>query len=80
MKMGKLLLVKAFLAAVSFFSANTSKTASLEGIILEVSDENVFVNCKRIITAKGYDKYYNPVSIEMDDITFSISGVSRRNC
>lgn len=54
---------------------NTSKKSSLSNIVLEVSEENVFVNCEREIKVKGYDKYYNPVEIDTDDIKWTTSGV-----
>lgn len=54
---------------------NTSKTSSLSNLIIEVSEENVFVNCERELKVKGYDKYYNPIEIDLEDITWTISGV-----
>ena len=59
----------------SFGDVNTSKTSTLDGLIIEVSDDNVFVNCERNLNIKGYDKYYNPVNIDLRDITFTTSGV-----
>lgn len=54
---------------------NASKKSSLSDLIIEVSEENVFVNCERELIVKGYDKYYNPVEIDIDDIKWSTSGV-----
>lgn len=60
--------------AVGIF--NTKKTSSLNTIILKVPEENVFVNCSRKIEVLGYDKYYNPVEVNIDDISWSSSGVN----
>ncbi len=54
---------------------NTSKTSSLEEIVLKTGEENIFVGCERKIEVYGYDKYYNPVEINTDDIEWSIKGV-----
>ena len=54
---------------------NASKKSSLSNLIIEVSEENVFVNCERELKVKGYDKYYNPVEVDIDDIKWSTSGV-----
>lgn len=54
---------------------NTSKKSSLANLIIEVSEENVFVNCERKLNVKGYDKYYNPVEVDIDDIKWSTSGI-----
>lgn len=55
---------------------NTSKKSSLSNLVIEVEEENVFVNCERELKVKGYDKHYNPVEIDIEDITFTTSGVS----
>ena len=54
---------------------NASKKSSLANLIIEVSEENVFVNCERELKVKGYDKYYNPVEVDINDIKWSTSGV-----
>ncbi len=53
---------------------NTTNTSSLNGIKLE-TEENVFVGLKKKITVLGYDKYFNPVSIDLNDIKWSYEGV-----
>ena len=55
---------------------NTSKTSSLSNLIIESSEENVFVNCERELKIKGYDKNYNPIEIDLEDIKWSTSGVN----
>ncbi len=54
---------------------NTDKTGSLSELVIEVKEVNVFVGDERELIVKGYDKYYNPVSIDTDDIKWSSTGV-----
>lgn len=54
---------------------NTSKKGDLKYLKIEVDEENIFVNCEKNITVKGYDEYYHPVEIDVDDIKWSYSGV-----
>lgn len=55
---------------------NASKKSSLSNLIIEIPEDNVFAECSMDLKVKGYDKYYNPVEISMDDIKWSTSGVS----
>lgn len=55
---------------------NASKKSSLSNLIIEIPEDNVFAECTMDLKVKGYDKYYNPIEISMDDITWSTSGVS----
>ena len=61
---------------IHFGIFNTSKKSSLSNLKLEVTEENVFANCERELKIKGYDKYYNPVEVDIEDIKWSTSGVS----
>lgn len=54
---------------------NTSKVTSLESIIVETDDTNIFTNTSRDFIVKGYDKNYNPLDIDIEDIRWSASGV-----
>ena len=54
---------------------NNEKTGSLDKLVIEVNDVNVFVGCKKELTVKGYDKYYNPVTIDTQKIKWSYDGV-----
>ena len=54
---------------------NNEKTGSLDKLIIEVDDVNVFVGCKKELTVKGYDKYYNPVTVDTKKIKWSYDGV-----
>ena len=57
---------------------NTERTSSLSDLILKVSEKNVFVGCEREIEVLGYDKYYNPVEVDLDDIQWSFEGANVR--
>lgn len=54
---------------------NTNKTSTLDKLLIEVDDVNVFVGCKKELIVKGYDKYYNPVQIDKNKIKWSYEGV-----
>lgn len=54
---------------------NNKKTGSLSNLVLKVPEENVFVNSKMQIEVLGYDKYYNPVEVDFDDVDFTVDGV-----
>ncbi len=47
----------------------------VDSLLVTSYEENVFVNTSRAFTAKGLDKYLNPVDINPDDIKWSVSGV-----
>ena len=55
---------------------NTKKTSSLSKLIIKLPEENVFVGCERTFEVLGYDKYYNPVEIDLDEIDWSFEGVN----
>lgn len=59
--------------AVGIFSI--APPGPLEGLIIEAEDTNIFVNTSRVLTVKGYDRYFNPVEIDPEDIDWSVSGV-----
>ena len=50
----------------------------LDSIIVEAYEDKGFVNMARAFTIKGVDKYLNPVSVSLDDVKWSVSGVSGR--
>lgn len=54
---------------------NTGKKGELKYLKIDVDEENVFVDCEKSVSVKGYDEYYHPVEIDMDDIKWSCSGV-----
>lgn len=48
----------------------------VDSLLVTAYENNVFVNTSRAFTAKGLDKYLNPVEIDQKDITWSVSGVT----
>lgn len=44
-------------------------------LIIEVEDTNVFKGKERKLEVKGYNKYYNPIEIDMSDVVWSYDGV-----
>ncbi|HEY9061015.1 MAG TPA: phosphodiester glycosidase family protein [Pseudobacteroides sp.] len=52
--------------------------AELEGLVIDTtdtSDKNVFVNTSRSFSVKGFDRYLNPISVDPNQVTYSVSGV-----
>ncbi|EOC99293.1 hypothetical protein L21TH_2677 [Caldisalinibacter kiritimatiensis] len=54
---------------------NNAPKSSLKYIEISTSDTNIFVNASRKFYIKGYDKYYNPVEIDLDRARFSVEGI-----
>jgi exopolysaccharide biosynthesis protein len=48
----------------------------VDTLLVTAYDDNVFVNTSRAFSARGLDKYLNPVDINENDIIWSISGVT----
>ncbi len=53
-------------------SDETNKLAELK---INIDDTNIFVGEKRKVSVVGYDKYYNPIEIEQDNVKWDYSGV-----
>ena len=53
---------------------NTSRTASLNNLILKPEKTELEVGESIKIDVKGYDKYYNPKDVDFDDIKWSFEG------
>jgi len=49
--------------------------SKLEGLVIDVSENNVFVNTSREYSVKGYDKYFNPVSVSPDQVQWRVEGI-----
>jgi len=64
---------RAVSTAIGVFSI--APPAPLEGLVIETEDTNVFVNTSRAFTVKGYDRYFNPVQINPEDVEWSVSGL-----
>lgn len=54
---------------------NNAPKGVLRHIELSVEDKNMFVNTSRNVTVKGYDDYYKPVDVKLEDVVFSIEGI-----
>ena len=52
--------------------------SSLEGMIIDKEQSNVFVNTPVKLTARGYDTYFNPFSVDQSKIKWSVSGIEGR--
>lgn len=50
-------------------------TSPLSGLIIDTEDANVFVNTSRAFTVRGYDRYFNPVEVKPEQVTWSVSGL-----
>lgn len=54
---------------------NAPSSSKITNLIIEVSDTNVFKGKEREISVKAYNKYFNPVEINENDIKWSYEGV-----
>lgn len=59
--------------AVGIFSI--APPSELDGLIVDTEDTNIFVNTSRDFTVRGYDRYFNPIEVNPDSVTWSVSGV-----
>lgn len=48
---------------------------SLNGMIIDTRDKNIFVNTSRDFSVKGYDTYLNPIAVDPSQVVWSVSGV-----
>lgn len=62
--------------AIGIFSV--MPPSSLEGMIIDKEQSNVFVNTPVKLTARGYDTYFNPFSVDQSKIKWSVSGIEGR--
>ncbi|HOL92214.1 MAG TPA: phosphodiester glycosidase family protein [Clostridiales bacterium] len=53
----------------------SAPAAELAGLIIETDDRYMFTNATRAFRVKGYDKYLNPVEVDMSQVEWSVSGV-----
>ena len=54
---------------------STAPQGTLKGLVIDTVDTNIFVNTNREFTVRGYDEYYNPMQVNLADVTWNISGV-----
>jgi len=59
--------------AIGIFSI--APPSELDGLIIDTVDANVFTNTSRKFTVRGYDRYFNPVEIDQNAVSWSVSGV-----
>lgn len=52
-----------------------SKESRLGGIKLHMKETNMVVNTSKSIELKGYDKNYNPVDVDYDEVKWTVTGV-----
>jgi hypothetical protein len=60
-------------AAIGVFTS--APAAPLAGMIIETKDRFMFTNASREFTVKGYDKYNNPIDVDLSKVKWSVSGV-----
>lgn len=54
---------------------NTSKTSSLNSLLVQIDKTELVVGESTNVTVKGYDKYYNPKDVDFDDVKWTVEGV-----
>ena len=54
---------------------STAPASPLAGLVIDTEDRNVFVNTSRSYTIRGYDNYYNPVEVNLEQVKWSVSGI-----
>lgn len=59
--------------AIGVFTS--APAAPLSGMIIETNDRFMFTNASRAFTIKGYDKYNNPIDVDLSKVKWSVSGV-----
>jgi exopolysaccharide biosynthesis protein len=60
-------------SAIGIFSL--APPSELDGLLIDTSDPNVFVNTSRQLKVKGYDRFFNPVEVKPEQIKWSVTGV-----
>ena len=60
-------------SAIGIFSI--APPSELDGLYIDTTDKNVFVNTSRNLTIRGFDKYHNPVDLSNANIQWRVSGV-----
>lgn len=66
--------IRSVINGIGVFS-NAPKSNVIKNLIIEVADTNVFIEKKRDVTVKAYDKYYNPIDIDKNDVIWTYTGV-----
>jgi len=66
--------VRAVANAIGVFSI--APPSELAGLIIDTEDINVFVNTSRKLTVRGYDRYFNPISVDPEKVVWSVTGIN----
>lgn len=59
--------------AIGVFSI--APPSELAGLIVDTEDSNIFINTTRPFSVRGYDKYFNPVTIDPGKVKWSVTGI-----
>ncbi|HHV97109.1 MAG TPA: phosphodiester glycosidase family protein [Clostridiaceae bacterium] len=60
--------------AVGVFSV-APESSTIAGLIIDTEDKNIFVNTSRSFTVRAYDNFFNPVAIDSEQVTWSVSDI-----
>ncbi len=53
----------------------TAPQGTLNGLIIDTIDTNIFAVTKRKFMVRGYDEYYNPVQLDPAQVSWKLSGI-----
>ena len=67
--------LRSVINAVGIFST-APNSKKLYGLNIEIEDTNIFKGEEREIKITGYNKYYNPVEVDFDEVEFDYNGVN----
>lgn len=67
--------LRSVINGVGVFST-APESNKLYGLNIEISDTNIFNGEEREISVTGYNKYYNPVEVDLDDVDWDYEGVA----
>jgi Exopolysaccharide biosynthesis protein related to N-acetylglucosamine-1-phosphodiester alpha-N-acetylglucosaminidase len=66
-------LARGISTAIGVFSI--APPSDLAGLIVDTEDSNIFVNTSRSFSVRGYDKYFNPITVDPAQVKWSATGV-----
>ena len=66
--------LRAIINGVGILNSSPS-SKKVSNIVIEVDDTNVFKGKEREIIVKAYNKYFDPIEIDQDDVKWSYEGV-----
>jgi exopolysaccharide biosynthesis protein len=65
--------LRSIATAIGIFSV--CPPSSLEGLIIDKEQPNVFINTPVKLSVRGYDTYFNPLTVDQSKIKWSVSGI-----